>query len=232
MKLILFSLLTCLGLGISDDVYIYQVACEDAQWVQGKKICSIYKEDVFLSIQSETDYQQYTVFRLKAQNIASDTVDVNPAEMILFRTYEDGKGDSVNVLNPEAEIEKKNREIAYCEEEIKTLNKTRNTQNEVVSVYNTLPAIKIGKKSPVSSSGSQVSNAIYQEKIKTLTNRMIEAKQDKQYWESEALLATSVYPLNFIDNKIYMSMNHCKSAVLKVVAGERVFEFPIIYEKL
>ena len=232
MKLIIFCLLTCLGFGISEDVYIYQVACENAQWMQGKKICSQYKEDVFISIQSETDYQEYTVFRLKVQNIAKDTVNVNPAEMTLVRTYESGKTDSVEVLNPEAEIEKKNREIAYCEEEIKTLNKTRNTQNEVVSVYNTLPAIKIGKKSPVSSSGSQVSNAVYQEKIKTLTNRLVEAKQDKQYWESEALLATSIYPLNFIDKKVYMSMNHCKSAVLKVMADERVFEFPIIYEKL
>ncbi len=232
MKLIIFCLLTGLGFGISEDVYIYQVACENAQWMQGKKVCSIYKEDVFLSVQSETDYQQYTVFRLKVQNISKDTVDVNPAEMILVRTYEGGKTDSVEVLNPEAEIEKKNREISYCEEEIKTLNKTRNTQNEVVSVYNTLPTIKIGKKSPVSSSGSQVSNAVYQEKIKTLTNRLVEAKQDKQYWESEALLATSIFPLNFIDKKVYMSMNHCKSAVLKVMADERVFEFPIIYEKL
>jgi len=233
MKILSLLTLSIFSFWFADDVYIYQVDCtEGAQWIEGKKVCSAHENDIYISMQSDIAHKDYTVFKLSIQNVSNDTVDVNPATMYVVRTYMNGKVDSVSVLNPMAEIEKSNKQIADSEQELEAISKSRNTQNTVVSIYQTLPPIRIGKGKPISTNGTQVSNTIYQEKMEVLTNKLTDAKREKVYWETNALLASSIASMSFVDKKVYVSMNHCVKATFHLHAGNNAFEFPITYVKL
>lgn len=232
MKALLLLILSFFSFTFSEDVYIYQVDCANAQWLNGKKVCGAHQNDIYISIQSDLNYENYAVFKLSIQNVSNDSVEVNPAAMYVVRAFGNGHIDSVFVLNPSAKIEKANQVISASEEEIKNINKTRNTENAVISVVSVLPAIRLGNSKPINTSGTQISNTVYQEKINTLTNKLNQARQEKTYWETNALLATTIHPLNFVDEKIYMQMNHCTKATLHLRVGSNDFVVPIVYTKL
>lgn len=200
--------------------------------MDGKKVCGAHQNDIYISMQSDVNYADYTVFKLSIQNVSNDSVEVNPATMYVVREFENGHKDSVFVVNPSAKIEKANQEISSSEEEIKNINKTRNTENTVVSIYRAVPALRIGNSKPINTNGTQVSNMVYQEKINSLNNKLNQASQEKLYWETNALLASTLHPLNFLDKKVYMQMNHCTKATFHLKAGTNKFLIPIVYTKL
>lgn len=232
MKILVYLVVSICTFTFSEDVYVYQMDCEgEDQWVDGKKACNMHQNDIYVSMQSETDYEGYTVFKLKIQNISTDTVHVNPETMYAVRYFDGGKTDSVFIVNPVVKIEKAKKEIAESEDELDVIRKTQNTENTVVSIYRVLPSVQIGKKKSSDIGGTQVSNTIYQEKIKSLNNKLNQAQKDKLYWETNALLASTIYPLNYVDKNVLMSMNHCTRAVFHVQVGNNAFTFPIVYRK-
>lgn len=232
MKILIYAAFSILICAFSQDVYVYQVNCEgEDQWVDGKKTCSVHQNDIYISIQSESDYKEYTVFNLRIQNISNDTVNVNPKSMYVVRNFDGGVVDSIFIVNPSVKIEEAKKEITESEEELETIIKTQNTEKTIVSIYRVLPSIQIGNKNSSSIDGTQVSNTIYQEKIKSLNNKLAQAKKDQQFWEDNALLASTIYPLNYLDNNVYMSMNHCTNAQLHIGLGNSEFIFPIVYRK-
>jgi len=209
------------------DVYQYQVECgESAQWVNGKKLCSMFSNTAFLSLHNEPDYNQYTVFGLKVQNIATDTIQANPADMYVTRVYSNGNTDSVAVLNPEILIQQADKEITQSQKEITHITGAENTENAAVNIVRSIPgAYSIN-------TNTSMSNIVYQEKLNALQKKMQNATNQKAYWEAVAFRANTIYPMNYVENNIYFETNHCMKAILHVKLNTGTFDFLIIQEKL
>ncbi len=208
------------------NVYKYQVDCGEAvQWINGVKSCSIYDTCVFLTIHDAPDEEEFCTFRLKIQSIASDTLHVTPQSMHVTRVYENGSTDSIAIENPEFYIDRANRDIKTCEKEINTIVKTNNTENATIGIIRTIPgASKIN-------TNTQASKAIYQEKLKSAQNKLLAAKEVKTFWETKALRANTVYPLNFIEQNIYFKPNKCMKAILHLSIQGKIYDFLILKEE-
>ena len=198
----------------------YEVECgEMAQWLNGKKSCSIYDESVFLTSHDEPNSNQFTVFKIKLQNIGKDTIQINPKNIYITRVYANGNLDSTSICNPELFIEKANATIAESEKEINTIVKTRNTQNTAVNITKNIPW---GNKI---NTNTQASNTIYAEKLKSAQNSLLDAKAEKYFWESQSLRANTIYPLNYIEGNVFFEANDCIKIILHVKLNNKNFDF-------
>lgn len=200
----------------------YEVECgEKAQWLNGKKSCSIYDESVFLTTSSEANHNQFAVFKIKVQNIGTDTIQADPKNMYITRVYATGGLDSIFINNPEIHIEKANANIAHYEKEINSIIKTRNTENAAVNIVRSGPwANKI-------STSTQASNAIYAEQLTSAQNGLLDAKAEKYFWESQALRANTIYPLNYVEGNIFFEANDCIKVILHMKLNNHNFDFLI-----
>ena len=198
----------------------YEVECgEMAQYLNGKKSCSIYDESVFLTTSNEPNFNQFTVFKIKLQNTGKDTIVVIPKNIYITRVYANGSLDSISISNPEIYIEKANANIAHLEKEINSIIKTRNTENTAVNIAKSVPW---GNKINTS---TQASNAIYAEKLKSAQNGLLDAKAQKQFWESQALRANTIYPLNYIEGNVFFEANDCIKIILHIKLNNKNFDF-------
>jgi len=220
---VLSALLFCVYLFVFDkSPSRYDVECgEVAQWVNGKKSCSIYDESVFLTICGEVNYNQLTVFKIKLQNIGKDTIQANPKDIYITRVYANGSVDSIFISNPEIYIEKEDANIAHYEKEINSVIKSRNTENAAVNIVKSVPWTNRINTS------TQASNVIYAEKLKSVQNGLLEAKQQKYFWESQALRANTIYPLNYVEGNIFFEANDCMKIILHVNVSDKKFDFLI-----
>jgi|GEM_PF-3355384 hypothetical protein len=209
------------------DVYQYQVECgESAQWVNGKKMCSVFSNTVFLSLHNEPNYNQYAVFELKVQNIATDTIQANPADMYVTRVYSNGSTDSVSILNPEMLIQQANKEIILCQKEITHITGAENTENAAVNIVRSIPgAYNVN-------TNTSISNMIYQDKLNAAQKKLQNASDQKAFWESQAFRANTIYPMSYVENDIYFETNNCMKAILHVKLNTGTFDFLIVQEKL
>ncbi|WP_018341929.1 hypothetical protein [Cytophaga aurantiaca] len=200
----------------------YEVECgEKALWLNGKKSCSIYDDPVFLSIYDEANHDGFTVFRLKIQNIGNDTITINPKDCSISRVYANGNMDSVAICNPEIHIAKADAEIARSEKEINTLVKSRNTGNTAVSIAKVTPwANKINTT-------TQTSTTIYNEKLKSEQNNLLDAKAQKAFWESQALRANTIYPLSYVEGNIFFETKECIKVILHIKLNGKQYAFLI-----
>lgn len=225
MKIVALTVLLFQISYLPPSIYKYQVDCgESAQWINGVKNCSMYDPSIFLTLHDEPEYGEFCVFKLNVQNIAGDTILVSPAYMHVTRVYEDGSTDSIAVENPERYIERANRDIAAAEKEINIIVKTNNTENATISIIRSIPG------SGKINTNTQPSKAIYQEKLKAAQNKLIDAKAVKNFWETEALRPNTVYPLRFIEDKIYFKPDNCMKAILHISIQDNVYDFLILKE--
>lgn len=200
----------------------YEVECgEKAQWLNGKKSCSIYDGTIFISANNESNHKQFTVFKLKIQNIGNDTVAINPKNCYISRVYTNGSTDSVSICNPELYIEKANADIAHAEKEINNLVKGRNTENAVINIARSTPW---GSKA---NTGSQSGSAVYNEKLKSEQNNLLDAKAEKAFWETQALRANTIYPMSYIEGDIFFETNNCMKLILHVNVHHKQYDFLI-----
>ena len=220
---VLLSFLLCTYLFAYDKHRIhYEVECgASAQWLNGKKSCSIYDESVFLTANDEADFNKFTVFKVKLQNIGKDTLQLLPKNMYITRVYANGSLDSVPICNPEVYIEKCNAEIVQYEKEINSIIKTNNTENAAVNIIRNVPwANKVN-------TNTQASKAIYTEKLKSAQNGLLDAKAQKLLWETQALRANTIQPLNFIEGNIFFEANNCMKIILHIKLNDKNFDFLI-----
>lgn len=219
---VLFSLLFCTFFFENDKQTHYEVECgASAQWLNGKKSCSIYDESVFLTAYDQTDFENITVFNIKLQNIGTDTIQVLPKDFYITRVYANGSLDSVSICNPETHIQKADAEIARCEKEINSIIKANNTENAAVNIVRSIPlANKIN-------TNTQASKAIYTEKLRSAQNKLLDAKAEKQVWESQALRANTIQPMSFIEGDIFFEANNCMKVILHIKLNDKNFDFLI-----
>lgn len=221
MKVISFLWLCIYFLAFDKYPAHYEVECgEKAQWLNGKKSCSIYDDPVFLTTQDEPNYNQFTVFKLKIQNIGNDTMNINPKNCYISRVYASGTMDSVGICDPEIYIAKADATIAQSEKEINTIIKSRNTENAAVNIVKITPW---GNKI----TGTQTSSAIYAEKLKSAQNNLLDAKAQKAFWESEALRANTIYPLSYVEDNIFFETKDCIKVILHIKLNHKQYEFLI-----
>jgi hypothetical protein len=200
----------------------YRVECgQSVQWMEGHATCNLYDNDVFLSLSDAPNYKEYAIFQLKIQNIGTDTVYVNPQNISLIR-YFDNCIDTISIVDPEACIRTSNEVIRQCEKDIETIEKSRNTQSSVVSIVKIIPGTN-----KINTNGSS-SNVIYQEKLAAEKRKLSVAQNDKKYWETYALRANTIAPLNFVDNKIYFKTDGCLKALVHINTNIRSYDFLII----
>lgn len=227
MGVILSTCIVLYSLFFNADVYKYEVECgATGQWVNGKKLCSVFNNSVFLSLSSETPYKSYTVFQLKTQNIGSDTLVLNPADIYVIRVYTDGRIDSVQIVNPEVLIQQAKTKITYSENEITHIIKAQNTQNATIDIVRSIP------KANKVSTNTSISDAVYQQKLHAAQVQLQEATDSKYFWETQALRANTIYPLNYVENKVYFETNNCMKAIIHVKLNGSFYEFLILQEKM
>lgn len=227
MKIIGLTILLFQISYLPSKVYKYQADCgQEAQWINGVKSCSIYDTAVFLTIHDEPEQEEFCTFRLKVQSISSDTLHVTPRNMQVTRVYENGRTDSVSIENPEFYIDRANRDIKTCEKEINIIVKTNNTENATIGIIRSIPG------SNKINTNTQASKAIYQEKLTSAQNKLLDAKETKAFWETQALRANTVYPLSFVEQNIYFKPNNCIKAVLHISIQDKVYDFLILKEEV
>lgn len=190
----------------------------------------MHQDDIYVSIQSESDYETYTVFNLRIQNISNDTLNIDPEVMYVVRSFDGGKVDSIFIVNPFVKIEQAKKEITESEEALKTIRKTQNTENTIVSIYKVLPSVQIGKKF-IKHRRYTTKEYHISGKNKSLNNKLNQAQKDKIHWETNALQASIISSMNYLDKNVYMVMNGCTKAVFHLHAGTNEFTFPIVYRK-
>ncbi len=200
----------------------YRVECgQSAQWVDGVALCNVYDNDVFLTLSDAPNYKEYTSFRLKMQNIGSDTLLLSPQKISLIRYFEN-RIDTIPIVDPEVCIRASNEAIFQSEKDIEIIEKSKNTQNSVVSIVKIIPgANKIN-------TNSSNSNVIYQEKLASAKRKLNVAQNDKKYWETNSLRTNTIAPLSFVDNKIYFKPEGCLKALVHIETTIRSYDFLII----
>jgi hypothetical protein len=200
----------------------YEVECgASAQWLNGKKSCSIYDESMFLTTYDEANFKKFTVFKVKLQNIGTDTIQVLPKDMYITRVYANGSMDSVSVCNPELYIQKADADIARCEKDINSIIKANNTENAAVNIVRSVPW---GNKI---NTNTGPSNTIYAEKLRSAQNALLDAKAEKAMWESQALRANTIQPMSFIEGDIYFEANNSIKMILHIKLNNKNFDFLI-----
>ena len=220
---ILSTLLLCINLFAFDKKTAhYEVECgASAQWLNGKKSCSIYDESLFLTTYDEADFNKFTVFKVKLQNIGADTIQVLPQDMYITRVYANGSMDSLSICNPETHIEKANADIVHYEKEINSIIKTNNTENAAVNIVRSVPW---GSKINTNTSPS---NTIYAEKLRSAQNHLLDAKAEKAVWESQSLRANTIQPMSFIEGNIFFEANNSIKIILHIKLNNKNFDFLI-----
>lgn len=191
-------------------------------WQNGREVMSQYQDSVLVEVAFRNTYDGFFVFDVTIANESERQIIIDPRDFQYMPVM--SNGDTLRYIpasDPESKILEKEMKISKLEAE-------RKNQIRKAIVWGTLELVDdIVSEEDHDEYEDEIEYATYRNTEMTeIALSKLDVKEQKNYWENQALRKTTVFPEYFISGKIHLkSLKKAKKIILQFYLDGRIFEF-------